>query len=82
VTPSALELISEAMDALMRADAARLGRLAEEAREVRMPRTEPERQRIQGKLRVLAHFLELTRRNLRLLALNFRDPAGYGTGRR
>jgi ketosteroid isomerase-like protein len=82
VTPSALELISEAMDALMRADAARLGRLAEEAREVRMPGTEPEQQKVQGKLRVLAHFLALTRRNLRLLALNCGDPSGYGAGRR
>jgi hypothetical protein len=72
---SALELIGEAIDALMRADAARLERLAKQAPSVPLPQTESQRRELARNQRTLAHLLTLTRRNLRILG-GLRGEAG------
>ncbi len=78
---SALELIGEAIEALTRADAARLRRLAEEAQQAEIPRAEPELRFVVERQKTLARLLALTRRNLRLLRGSGRDPGGYGAAR-
>lgn len=75
---SALELMSEAIDALMRADAARLERLAAEVPRARGAETREERRALAEKRLALRHLLALTRRNLRLLRHAGVRPEGYG----
>jgi hypothetical protein len=78
---SALEFMSEAIDALMRADAARLERLAAEAPSVPPPAGGLERDSVMGKRRAFVALLALTRRNLRLLRGNPARPEEYGPAR-
>jgi len=79
---SALELISEAIDALTHADAARLQRLAQEAHEAEMPHPAPELRLVAERRRTLERLLALTRRNLQLLGWPGRQASGYGEARR
>lgn len=65
--PSALELINVAIDALMRADSARLERLAEGVTQVRLAASQQEQLDLAEKRLVLRQLLGLTGRNLRLL---------------
>lgn len=78
---SALELMSEAIDALMRADAARLRRLAEQVPAIPQTVADLERESVRGKRRALVTLLAMTRRNLRLLRRNPERPEEYGPGR-
>lgn len=75
---STLQLMSEAIDALMRADAARLKRLAEQAPNLPVPAAGQERESVMEKRRVLATLLGMTRRNLRLLRCKPDRPEEYG----
>jgi hypothetical protein len=81
VETSALELMGEAIDALQRADAARLERLAREAADAQGPRSEEERRAFAGKRLALRRLLALTRRNLRLLRRPGADVDIYGAPR-
>lgn len=78
---SALELMSEAIDALMRADAARLRQLAEQIPAIPQPVAALERESMRGKRRALVSLLAMTRRNLRILRRNSERPQEYGPGR-
>ncbi|HTW46814.1 MAG TPA: hypothetical protein VMD92_02635 [Acidobacteriaceae bacterium] len=78
---SAPELIREAMDALMHADAARLERLAQQAPALALPVSGRERNLAMAEQRAFGRLLELTRRNLRLLGSNSAGPGSYGLGR-
>jgi hypothetical protein len=73
--------MSEAIDALMRGDAARLGRLAEQVPELPLPAAGPERESVMGKRRALITLLAMTRRNLRILRRNPVRPEEYGPRR-
>jgi hypothetical protein len=73
--------MSEAIDALMCADAARLTRLAEQVPKLPLPAAGQERESVIGKRRVLATLLALTRRNLRLLRCRPDRPEAYGPAR-
>jgi hypothetical protein len=79
---SAPELIREAIDALMRADAAHLERLAEQAPAVASPVSDRERNAAMAEQRALGRLLSLTRRNLRVLGCvpSGRGPHGEGRG--
>lgn len=78
---SALQLIGEAIDALMRADAARLERLGAELLEAAGAQTRQQERAVAEKKRALRHLLVLTRRNLRLLRRAEGPADGYGAGR-
>ena len=62
-----MEVISEGIDALMRADSERLAQLASQSGEMRPPANEAERKMAVGQYRALRRLLELTGRNIRLL---------------
>jgi|SRR5580692_7680305 hypothetical protein len=79
--PSALGLMSEAIDALIRADAARLRRLAEQVPKLPLPAAGQERESVMEKRQVLATLLALTQRNLRLLRCSPDRPEEYGPER-
>jgi hypothetical protein len=67
MTVPVLDLLDEAVDALMRADAARMTTLASEAEGARQSLAPAEQKAAKAKRQVLARFLELTRRNIHLL---------------
>lgn len=71
------ELLIAALEALEQADAGKLERLAEAAREARLPATAAERGRVEALHRTLGRLLQLTRRNLWLLGGIYREPCGY-----
>jgi hypothetical protein len=75
------DLLSAAIDALARADAEELARLAEKASEAAPPRTPGEFVAAHARHRALRRLLQLTRRNLWLLRGTYRDPCGYGAPR-
>lgn len=75
---AAEDLLSAALDALERADADELARLAEVAREARVPDAPAERRMVLERHRALGRMLQLTRRNLWLLRGAYREPCGYG----
>ena len=76
---TALELMSEAIDALMRTDAARLRRLAEQVPNLALPPyADRELESVRGKRRALVALLAMTRRNLRLLRGNPDRTEEYG----
>lgn len=74
---SAPELIRQAIDALMRADTARLESLAQQAPFVARPVEGPERRSAMAERRALGRLLSLTQRNLRLLGCDVADPGPY-----
>jgi hypothetical protein len=78
---SAPELIREAMDALMRADASRLERLAQLVPAISPPATDRELKTAIVEQRALGRLLWLTRRNLRLLGCDPGSQGPYGMGR-
>jgi hypothetical protein len=78
---SALRLIGEAIDALTRADAARLEHLQTEMPRARRPASAEERQAVAGKRLALLHLLALTSRNLRVLRAPGHSADAYGTER-
>jgi len=81
VALSAPEVIREAIDALARADAARLEFLAQQAPQLAAPIDDCERHAAEAERRALGRLLVLTQRNLRLLGRNA-EPAGrYRVGR-
>jgi hypothetical protein len=78
---TAPELIREAIAALMRADAAELERLAQQASALAPPVSDGERKTALAEQRALGHLLSLTRRNLRLLGCDSGGRGPYGVGR-
>jgi hypothetical protein len=78
---SAPELIREAIDALMRADAARLELLAQQLPVLAPPVGGRERNAAMAEQRALGRLLSLTRRNLRLLGCGPSGSGPYGAGR-
>jgi hypothetical protein len=81
VASSVLEVISEGIDALMRADSEHLARLASQSGEMRPPANEAERRMAAGRYRALRRLLELTRRNIRLLGGVAGSTGEYGVRR-
>lgn len=77
---TAPELIREAIDALMRADAPRLERLAQQVCTLAVPVGEGQRKTALAEQRALARLLSLTRRNLRLLGGDPASSRPYGAG--
>jgi hypothetical protein len=77
-----LEIFTEAIDGLVRADALRLAGLAEAAQAIAGPATERERMEAIRLQRVLGRLLVLTRRNLRLLGSGHGVAGGYRLERR
>ena len=75
---TAAELLSAGLEALARADAEELARLAEAARETPVPATPAEQRIVLQRYRALGKLLRLTRRNLRLLRGEYGEPFGYG----
>lgn len=73
------DLLRAALEALARADAEELARLAET--EATPPRTAAERREALALHHALGKLLSLTRRNLWLLRGVYRDPCGYGPPR-
>lgn len=78
---SAPELIREAVDALARADAARLELLAQQALQLTAPMDNRERHAAMAEQRILGRLLVFTRHNLRLLGRNPAPPSLYSAGR-
>jgi hypothetical protein len=78
---SAPELIREAIDALMRADTARLENLAQHAPALAFPTGGSERRTVLAEQRAFRRLLELTRHNLRLLGSRPSGTGPYGLGR-
>jgi hypothetical protein len=75
------EMIREAIDALMRADAARLECLAQQAPGLACPVNERERRAALAEQRTLGRLLSLTRRNLRLLRYGRSETEPCSPGR-
>jgi hypothetical protein len=73
------DLLHRAFDALARADAEELARLAETV--ATPPQTAEERREALARHRALGRLLQLTRRNLWLLRGVYREPCGYGAPR-
>lgn len=71
------DLLSAALDALARADAEELARLAEAAGDAARPETPEEWRALFARHRALGRLLQLTRRNLWLLRGVYREPLGY-----
>lgn len=82
VSISVAAMLEDGIDALARADAARLQQLAEAAQKSPWPATEPEFRRARERQRVFAHLLRLTRHNLRVLGSSYgaRGPYGHRQG--
>ncbi len=75
------DLLSAALEALARADAEELARLAEAAGKAQFPETPAKRRVVLERHRALGRLLHLTRRNLWLLRGVYREPCGYGAPR-
>jgi hypothetical protein len=75
---SAGDMIGEAIDALVRADAERLEYWAQQAPGIASRMTEEERRAAIRQHCVLGKLIERTRRNLRLLGCAMAGPDGYG----
>jgi hypothetical protein len=71
----AQDLIDEAIDALVRADTARLEELSRQAPAMARRMSDRERCAAMGQHRALGRLIGLTQRNLKLLG---RDPSGAG----
>ena len=78
---TAENLLSAALKALARADAAELTRLAEAAAGAQLPEAAAERRMVRARHRALGRLLHLTRRNLWLLRGVYRQPCGYAAPR-
>ena len=78
---TAADLLSAALEALARADAEELRRLAEAAGEAALPEMPRDRRVVRARHRALGRLLELTRRNLWLLRGEYRELCGYGAPR-
>ena len=81
MTTSAIDLVRDGMDALMRADAASLERLAVRAGAVQLPAGEAERRILAGERRTFLRLLDLTGRNIRLLGGVAGARSDYGEPR-
>jgi len=75
---TAEELLRGAFEALARADAEELARLAKAVAQAELPETAVERGRLLAQHRTLGRLLALTGRNLWLLRGQYREPCGYG----
>ena len=75
------DLLRAALEALARGDAEELARLAEAGDDATPPETPEERGVMVARHRALERLLQLTRRNLRLLRGEYREPCGYAAPR-
>lgn len=76
------DLLSAAVEALARADAEELLRLAESAPQVEPAETPLAQREALARHRTLGRLLQLTRHNLRLLRGAYQDPCGYRAPRK